>query len=200
MTNTKDNNNHEDQELKVESPENAEKPADEEQVEEQVVEEQVEENPENEKEAEIERLQSELSEAKDKYLRLYSEFENFRRRSAKERLDLVQSANQELVEDLLPVLDDFERANQSFTEDMDAASIKEGMELISNKFRKSLERKGVKPMENKPGMDFDPDIHEAITKIPAPKDELKGKVVDVIEKGYYLNDKVIRFAKVVIGS
>ncbi|MGK7392559.1 MAG: nucleotide exchange factor GrpE [Candidatus Cyclobacteriaceae bacterium M2_1C_046] len=194
MTNKTDNN-HEDQELKVESPNNAEMPADEKQVEEQL-----DDNPKDEKEAEIERLQSELSEAKDKYLRLYSEFENFRRRSAKERLDLVQSANQELVRDLLPVLDDFERASQSLKEDTDAATIKEGMELISNKFRKSLEQKGVKPMENKPGMDFDPDIHEAITQIPAPKDELKGKVVDVIEKGYYLNDKVIRFAKVVIGS
>jgi molecular chaperone GrpE len=150
--------------------------------------------------AEIERLKTELSEAKDKYLRLYSEFENFRRRSAKERLELVSSANQDLVQDLLPVLDDFERAQESFSEKTDIASLKEGMDLIAHKFNKVLEQKGVKEMEGKEGIEFDPEVHEAITKIPAPKEELKGKVVDVIEKGYYLNDKVIRFAKVVIGS
>lgn len=195
------NNNNTTNENEVQSPENAEMPADEKQIEKEV-EEQVEEKeaPKDEKKAEVERLQAELGEAKDKYLRLYSEFENFRRRSARERLDLVQTANQELVQDLLPVMDDFERASQSFSEDNDAKSVKEGMELIHNKFKKVLEQKGVKPMENKEGMDFDPDIHEAITQIPAPKDKLKGKVVDVIEKGYFLNEKVIRFAKVVIGS
>lgn len=150
--------------------------------------------------AEVERLKTELSEAKDKYLRLYSEFENFRRRSAKERLELVSSANQDLVRDLLPVLDDFDRAQQNYSEKTDVASLKEGMDLIANKFNKVLEQKGVKEMEGKEGIDFDPEVHEAITKIPAPKEKLKGKVVDVIEKGYYLNDKVIRFAKVVIGS
>ena len=153
-----------------------------------------------EKEEEIERLKTELSEAKDKYLRLYSEFENYRRRTAKERLELVSSANEELVSELLPVLDDFDRAKQNYSEDTDVKSLKEGMDLIAHKFGKVLEQKGVKEMEGKEGIEFDPDLHEAITKIPAPKEELKGKVVDVIEKGYYLKDKVIRFAKVVIGS
>lgn len=151
-------------------------------------------------ETELERLKVELSEAKDKYLRLYSEFENFRRRSAKERLELIQTANQDLLVDLLPVLDDFERAANNYNEKTEVSTLKEGMDLIFSKFFKVLEQKGVKPMEKKEGMDFNPDIHEAITQIPAPKDDLKGKVVDVVEKGYYLNDKVIRFAKVVIGS
>lgn len=193
----KNKHNHEENEdVKVQSPENAETPADEKTVEEQT------QNAEEQTavEAEIERLKVELSEAKDKYLRLYSEFENFRRRSAREKLDMVQTANQELVKDLLPVLDDFERASNSFSQQMDVSTLKEGMDLISNKFGKVLEQKGVKPMESKEGMDFDPEIHEAITKIPAPKEELKGKVVDVVEKGYYLHDKVVRFAKVVIGS
>ena len=149
---------------------------------------------------EIERLKIELSEAKDKYLRLYSEFDNYRRRSAKERLELVQSANQDLLQDLLPVLDDFERAGQNFSEKIDPAALKEGMDLISNKFSKILTQKGVKPMDVGEGSDFDPEIHEAITQIPAPKDDLKGKVVDVIEKGYYLHEKVIRYARVVIGN
>ena len=194
MAKNKDNKNFEEEEVKVESPENAEMPADENQVKEQV------EESENKEDAELERLKTELGEAKDKYLRLYSEFENFRRRSAREKLDLVQSANQELMKDLLPVLDDFERANQSYSEDTDAKTVMEGMSIISNKFKKILEQKGIKPMASEPGIDFDPEIHEAITQIPAPEDKLKGKVVDVVEKGYYLNDKVIRFAKVVIGS
>lgn len=159
-----------------------------------------EKDPQEGEKAEIERLKTELAEAKDKYLRLYSEFENFRRRTAKERLELVSSANQDLVQDLLPVLDDFDRAQQNYSEKTDVSALKEGMDLIAHKFNKVLEQKGVKEMEGKEGIEFDPEVHEAITKIPAPKEELKGKVVDVIEKGYYLNEKVIRFAKVVIGS
>lgn len=152
---------------------------------------------------ELEKLRNELNESKDKYLRLYSEFENFRRRTAKERLDLIKTAHEDLVVSLLPVLDDFERAQKSFAvnkENEDIKSTIEGFQLIHNKFNKLMEQKGLKPMPDKPGIDFDPEIHEAITKIPAPEEKLKGKVVDVVEKGYYLNDKVIRFAKVVIGS
>lgn len=143
-------------------------------------------------------LKAELEEAKDKYLRLYSEFENFRRRNAKERLELIKTANEELVTALLPVLDDFERATKAMGEDVKA--VKEGVELIYNKLNKSLEQKGLKPMGDLKGKDFDADLHEAITHTPAPEESLKGKIVDVIENGYYLNDKVIRYAKVIIGA
>lgn len=152
-------------------------------------------------EKEIAQLKDDVAENKDKYLRLYSEFENFRRRTAKEKLDMVQTANSELLADLLPVLDDFERALKNFDDKKsDLSAVKDGIKLIHNKFSKVLEQKGLKPMNSKEGMDFDPELHEAITQIPAPKPKLKGKVVDVIEKGYLLKDKVIRYAKVVIGS
>ncbi len=161
-----------------------------------------EKSPEEIQAQETKKLKAELEESKDKYLRLYSEFENFRRRTAKERLELTKTANEDLVSALIPVLDDFERAQKSF-ENKDKVDIKsavEGFKLIQNKLYKSLEQKGLKPMPDTPGIEFDPEIHEAITKIPAPNEKLKGKVVDVVEKGYYLNDKVVRFAKVVIGS
>jgi len=150
--------------------------------------------------SDFEKLEIELAESKDKFLRLYSEFENFRRRNAKERLELVKNASEELVSDLLPVMDDFERAEKSFDDQAENESLKEGFSLIKNKFEKTLINKGLKAMDNEPGIEFDPEIHEAITKIPAPDEKLKGKVVDVVEKGYLLNDKVIRFAKVVIGE
>ncbi|UII33434.1 nucleotide exchange factor GrpE [Fulvivirga ulvae] len=150
---------------------------------------------------EVERLKDELAESKDKYLRLYSEFENFRRRTAKEKLDMVQTANEDLMAALIPVIDDFERAEKSFEDkSTDLNAVKEGVQLIHNKFKKVLEQKGLKAMEGKEGMDFDSEYHEAITQIPAPKKSLKGKVVDVVEKGYMLKDKVIRYAKVVIGN
>ena len=144
-------------------------------------------------------FEDQLKEANDKYLRLYAEFENFRRRTAKERLDLIANAGGDILKEILPVLDDMERAikvNQDATE---AASIKEGFELVHNKLKNTLAQKGLKEMDSAEA-DFDTDKHEAITKIPAPTEELKGKVVDVIEKGYYLNDKVLRYAKVVIGE
>jgi molecular chaperone GrpE len=143
-------------------------------------------------------LKEELGIAKDKYLRLYSEFENFRRRTAKEKLDMVQSANEQLLKALLPVMDDFERAEKSFKEKNDKDA--EGFFLIANKFRKVLETYGIKSMDIQAGASFDTDKHEAITQIPAPDEKLKGKVVDVVERGYLLNDKVVRFAKVVVGS
>jgi molecular chaperone GrpE len=144
------------------------------------------------------KIKEELAGAKDKYLRLYSEFENFRRRTAKEKLEMVQSANEQLIKAMLPVADDFERAERSYKEKNSQDG--EGFLLIYTKFKKILELHGVKVMEVKTGSDFDPDIHEAITQVPAPSPELKGKVVDVVEKGYLLTDKVIRFAKVVVGS
>ncbi|TRX61286.1 nucleotide exchange factor GrpE [Fulvivirga sp. M361] len=146
-------------------------------------------------------LQDELAESKDKYLRLYSEFDNFRRRTAKEKLEMVQTANEDLIKSLLPVMDDIERAEKSFSEEgTDIKAIKEGIELIFNKFKKALEQKGLNSMDDKEGLDFDPEFHEAITQIPAPNKKLKGKVVDTVEKGYLLNEKVIRYAKVVIGN
>lgn len=144
------------------------------------------------------KLQGEIAEQKDKYIRLYSEFENFRRRTAKEKLEMIQSANEQLLKALLPVVDDFERAEKSF-KDKDSKEL-EGFFLIYNKFKKTLDQYGVKTMEAGAGSEFNPDLHEAITQIPAPDEKLKGKIVDVVEKGYLLNEKVIRFAKVVVGS
>ncbi|HEY5751078.1 MAG TPA: nucleotide exchange factor GrpE [Chryseolinea sp.] len=144
------------------------------------------------------KLQQELDEQKDKYIRLYSEFDNFRRRTAKEKLELIQSANEQLLQKLLPVADDFDRAEKAFKDKTDKEL--EGFFLIANKFRKTLEQSGVKVMEINAQTEFNPDLHEAITQIPVPDASLKGKIVDVVERGYLLNDKVIRFAKVVVGS
>jgi molecular chaperone GrpE len=148
--------------------------------------------------ASVEKLQVELAEQKDKFIRLYSEFENFRRRTAKEKLELIQTANEQLIKTLLPVLDDFDRAEKSFGDKNEKEL--EGFFLIRSKFKKLLEQAGVKLMEVKSGSDFDADLHDAITQVPAADEELKGKVVDVVESGYLLNDKVIRYAKVVVGS
>lgn len=147
----------------------------------------------------MDELQDQYNQLNDKYLRLYSDFENFRRRTAKERLDLMKSGGEDIFKLLLPLLDDFERAQANMQTATDVPSVKEGVELIYTKFVKELGNKGLKPMESK-GEVFDSEIHEAITQIPAPSKKLKGKVVDEVEKGYFLNDKVIRFAKVVVGS
>ncbi|MGR3809314.1 nucleotide exchange factor GrpE [Jiulongibacter sp. NS-SX5] len=156
-----------------------------------------------EKEPEIElteeeRLSQELAEQKDKFIRLYSEFENFRRRTAKEKVDIVMNASESLIKELLPVVDDFERAQHSFDNAKDIEAIKEGVELIFGKLKRTLESKGLKPMEAKE-TDFDAELHECITQFDGGEDK-KGKVIDEVEKGYYLNDKVIRYAKVVVGS
>ncbi len=148
----------------------------------------------------VAKLQNELGEQKDKFIRLYSEFENFRRRTAKEKLELIQSANEQLIVKLLPVVDDFSRAEKAFQNRENRDQDLEGFLLIHNKFKKVLEQSGVKAMDIKAGTEFDADFHEAITQIPAPNESLKGKIVDVVEAGYLLNDKVIRFAKVVVGS
>ena len=143
---------------------------------------------------------AELAEMKDKYIRLMAEFENFRRRTAKERQDLLKTANQDLMGELLPVLDDMERARQSMEETKDTDAMLQGLELVFHKLKHVTQLKGLKPMDLKAGDSFDPDTQEAVTQIPAPSEELKGKIVDVIEKGYTLNEKVIRFAKVIIGA
>jgi molecular chaperone GrpE len=135
----------------------------------------------------------------DKYLRLYSDFDNFRKRTMKEKADLVLNAGQGVIKDLLPVLDDFERAIESNSKSEDLEGLKQGFELIYNKFQAILKQKGLKEMTCK-GETFDADVHEAITNIPAPTEDDKGKIIDVIEKGYYLNEKVIRYAKVVVGQ
>lgn len=147
----------------------------------------------------VEKLEAEITELKDKYLRLYADFENFRRRTAKEKLDLISNANEELMKAVLPIADDFERAMASFETVSEIAPLKEGVGLIYNKFTKTLESRGLKPMISK-GETFDADLHESITQFPAPSDELKGKVIDEVEKGYFLNEKVIRYAKVIVGS
>jgi len=144
-------------------------------------------------------LKAELSLANDKYLRLYAEFDNFRRRTIKEREDARKMEGKDVIASLLPVLDDFDRALKSMENATDVAPVKEGVELIQNKLKNTLIQKGLKPMESV-GKPFDPELHEAITNIPAPTEDLKGKVIDEMEKGYFLNDKVVRFAKVIVGS
>jgi molecular chaperone GrpE len=146
-----------------------------------------------------EKLKEENAALNDKYLRLFAEFDNYKRRTQKERVELLQTAGKDVIVSLLPVLDDFDRANKAAENAVDVASIKEGVQLVHHKLKNLLVQKGLKDMEsiNTP---FNTDLHEAITKIPASNEELKGKVIDELEKGYTLNDKVIRFAKVVVGS
>lgn len=146
------------------------------------------------------KLETELQEAKDKYIRLYADFENLRRRSAKEKIEQTKLANEGLLKDLLPILDDFERALKAFEDAEDKDAVKEGVKLIQDKFGKTLLTKGLKPMDSTIGKDFDVEEHESIAQVPAPSEDQKGKVIDEIERGYYLHDKVVRFAKVVVGS
>lgn len=150
-------------------------------------------------EEEIEELQKQVGELKDKYLRLVADFDNFRKRTARERLELIQTASKDVITDLLTVLDDSERAEKQLQSSEDVASIREGVTLVFNKLRNSLLGKGLKAMQSV-GSDFNPELHEAITEIPAPNDEMKGKVIDEVQRGYYLNDKIIRHAKVVVGK
>jgi len=150
-------------------------------------------------ESEMEKLQADLQEQKDKYIRLMAEFDNFRRRTAKERLELIQTAGKDVIVSLLDVLDDCDRAEKQIQATEDVNQIKEGVMLVFNKMRATMQSKGVKEMKST-HEEFDVEKHEAITEIPAPNDELKGKVMDEVQKGYYLNDKLIRFAKVVVGK
>jgi molecular chaperone GrpE len=168
----------------------------------------VNDSPENGKEEVIEpslpleetaKLRAELEEQKDKYMRLFAEFDNYKRRSAKERIELIQTAGKEVIISLLQVLDDCDRAEKQMQETTDTEQIKEGVQLVFNKLRKTMQSKGLEPMESL-HTEFDVEKHEAITEVPADDKKLKGKVVDEIEKGYYLNNKLIRFAKVVVGK
>tara|TARA_B110000046_G_scaffold28052_1_gene28884 strand:- start:209813 stop:210373 length:561 start_codon:yes stop_codon:yes gene_type:complete len=150
--------------------------------------------------SDIEKKDLEIQELKDKYLRLYSEFDNFRRRTQKEKLELYKTAGEDIFKALLPVMDDFERAKKSMEDSNDYDSLKVGVDLIHSKFLHLFKSNDVEPMADVVGSTFDSEIHEAITQIPAPNDDLKGKVVDVVEQGYTLKEKVIRFAKVVVGK
>ena len=136
----------------------------------------------------------------DKYLRLYAEFDNYKRRTAKERIELFKTANADVIKSMLSVLDDFDRAKKSMEIAKDIDAVKEGIQLIHHKLKSTLQSQGLSEMESVLGKTFDTDLHEAITNVPAPSEDLKGKIMDEVEKGYLLNDKVIRYAKVVVGS
>lgn len=167
---------------------------------------EVESEKENEEDTEVspefteeEKLKEDIQKEKDKFLRLFAEFENYKRRTSKERLELFKTANQDVMTAMLPVLDDFDRALNEIRKSGDKNLVK-GVELIHNKFKETLNSKGLEAMNVKEGDSFDSEIHEAITQIPAPKDKLKGKVVDVVERGYKLGDRIIRYPKVVTGK
>jgi len=144
-------------------------------------------------------IQQQLDDEKDKYLRLFAEFENYKRRTSKERIELFKTASQDVMVAMLPILDDFDRALAEFSKDKDDVHV-QGIELISNKLKETLKQKGLETATTEVGEVFNADIHEAITQIPAPSDDMKGKIIDVIEKGYTLGDKIIRYPKVVIGQ
>ena len=146
-----------------------------------------------------EQLQSELAQEKDKFLRLFAEFENYKRRTSKERIELFSTASQDVIQALLPVLDDFDRAMVELSKH-EESELSKGVELIKNKLNNTLQQKGLSLVEVNKGDDFNADNHEAVTQIPAPTDDLKGKIIDVIEQGYKIGEKVIRFTKVVIGQ
>jgi molecular chaperone GrpE len=161
--------------------------------------EEAEEVAEVEELSENDQLKVDIEKEKDKYLRLFAEFENFKRRTSKERIELFKTANQEVMSAMLPVLDDFDRAMNEIKKAKDKNLLK-GVELIYNKFNETLVNKGLEAMKVKAGDAFDADMHEAITQIPAPSDKLKGKIVDVVERGYKLGEKIIRYPKVVTGK
>ena len=150
-------------------------------------------------EDQLEKAELDLLEMKDKHIRLQAEFDNYRKRTLKERMELLKTASESLLISILPVIDDFDRAMQTLDTVEEESHTKDGFKLIYSKFQEFLRQNGVKEIEAKE-QDFNTDLHEAITKIPAPTEELKGKIVDVVQKGYYLNDKVIRFSKVIIGE
>ncbi|WP_235938138.1 nucleotide exchange factor GrpE [Chitinophaga solisilvae] len=148
---------------------------------------------------ELQKKEQQLGEMRDKFLRLQAEFDNFRKRTAKERIELMQTAGKEVIISLLDVLDDSERAAKQLETATDVAATKDGVLLVFNKLKNTLQAKGLKPMESL-HTTFDPDLHDAITEIPAPTPDLQGKVLDVLQQGYYLNDKLIRHAKVIVGK
>ena len=194
------NNKHEEEELEqTEATVEEQEVIEEVEAEEETAEEPVAEQQTSNKEKSREVLEKELGEMKDKYLRIFAEFDNYRKRTTKEKIDIIKLASKDTLNALLPAIDDFTRAI-NLDADADADNkIPEGVVHVYNKLMKGLEQQGVRPMEST-GADFDAELHEALTKIPAPTPELKGKVIDTIEQGYYLNDKIIRYAKVVVGE
>jgi len=184
-------------------PEEELKKVENEQVKEIVEEENTETSVEEEEippcEIDIEQLEATIADLKDKHLRLFSEFDNYRKRTTKERIELFKTASSEMIIELLSILDDFDRAEKSFETATDIEAVKQGFVLIHSKLQNLLAKKGLENMDSL-GKKFNTDFHEAITEIPAPTKKLKSKVVDVVEKGYLLNGKVLRFAKVVVGK
>lgn len=183
----------------VENIETAETPVDETQIQ---SESQTEENvaaAETVVEDELSVLKNELEEQKNKYLRLFAEFDNFKKRNAKERLELFKTAGQDVIRELLPILDDFQRAAKAYESDNNAENYANGLKLIQEKFQKTLQNKGLKAIESV-GKEFNVEQHEAIAEVPAPTEEMKGKIIDEVESGYTLNDTIIRYAKVVVGK
>jgi molecular chaperone GrpE len=178
------------EEKEINTPESVEKP-----------ENGAENAPEVEKEplSELDQAQADLAEQKDKFLRLMAEFDNYKRRTAKERMDLIQTAGKDVIVSLLDVLDDCDRAEKQLATSDDIALQKEGIQLVFNKIRSTMQAKGLKAMESI-GTPFDAELHEAITEVPVPDNKQKGKVIDEVTKGYFLNEKIIRFAKVVVGK
>ena len=148
---------------------------------------------------EVTKLKEEVEKEKERYLRLFAEFENYKRRTGRERVELFKTAGQDVITSLLPVMDDFDRALKEIEKTEDENLLK-GVQLIQNKLKETLRAKGLEPIDTKQGETFDAEIHEAVTQIPAPSDDLKGKIIDVIEQGYTLGEKIIRFPKVVIGQ
>ena len=177
-----------------------------EEMEDQILENQ-EEQSENEEENEgldeestdISDKDSQIAELKDKYLRLAAEFENYKRRTVKEKLNMMGTANRDTLSAGLPVMDDFDRAKKNAEDENSTEPFSEGVMMVYNKLFNTLQQKGIKAMESN-GEDFDPELHEAITEIPAPSNEMKGKVIDTVEKGYYLKEAILRYAKVVVGK
>ena len=162
--------------------------------------EQVTEPKEESTISETEQLQNDLANEKDKFMRLFAEFENYKKRTSKERVELFKTAGQDVMTSLLPILDDFERALSHINDDKEAEELRKGVELIYNKLVSTLQQKGLSKIEVSQGDTFNADDHEAVTQIPAPTDDLKGKIIDVIEVGYQLGNKVLRFPKVVVGQ
>jgi molecular chaperone GrpE len=154
---------------------------------------------EQQEEGELAKLELELSKANDKYLRLYSDFDNYKKRVNRERIDLIKSAGQDVMTSILPMLDDMERAMKAMNDAKDVNAVKEGIQLVYQKMKSITEGQGLKAMDAT-GTDFDADLHDAIANVPVKDEKQKGKVIEEIEKGYYLNDKVLRHAKVIVGN
>lgn len=186
----------ENEELKDETVEQESTEATNQETVEQTETESTEEQPQDD---EITAIKSELEDLKDKHLRLQAEFDNYRRRTVKEKADLIATASEKVLVDVLPVVDDLDRAMESISTAQDIDAIREGLDLIVNKFQSFLKSNGVSEIEAK-NLDFDADKHNAVTKFPAPSEDLKGKVIDVVKKGYTLNGKIIRFSQVVVGE